>query len=173
VIPLPMLTAALPSWWKWIAVALLAVALYGAGFVRGIEHDADRHAEEMAQIAAAGAAQEARTAATINAQKQVTEDTRNGYSQALDALHRYYARPRRVSGDAAGGGQVPTVPETSGGVDARPADSGSGAAGTASAEPDEIGGQCDVIVERCAVTTLRYLWLREWALRQQEEAGHE
>ena len=35
-IPIPML-AAVPGWGKWLAAAVLAAALYGAGFVRGIE----------------------------------------------------------------------------------------------------------------------------------------
>lgn len=161
-IPIPML-AAVPGWGKWLAAAVLAAALYGAGFVRGIEHEADRHAEEIRQIAVAGAAQEARTEAQIKDQKRITEETRDGYSQALDALHRHYARARGVPGYAAGGGQVSAVPDAAGGVDARPADAGPGSAGAAPAETD-VG--C-VSREAAAATTMMFLWLRDWVERHE------
>lgn len=152
-----LLTAVVPGWAKWAAIALTALALVAFGYVRGIDHAEDRHAVFVAGVAKAGAEQAARTGATIRKQRQLTEDTRNGYAQGLDALHRYYAgRLRQQPGP--GGCAMPAVPGAAAGTDARPADAGSGAG-----EHQAAG---DDLMERCAQTTLQFLTLRQWVAGQ-------
>lgn len=148
------LVRALPAWAMWAAFAALVAGAFGAGWIRGVDHAEDRHASFVAQVARAGAEQAARTESTIRAHKQLTEDTRNGYAQALDVLHAHYAG--RVRNAGAGGGPVPAVPQAAAEPAARPADPGLGAPGGAP-ESQESG-----LMVRCAETTLMFLFLRSW-----------
>lgn len=146
----------IPYWAKWALVAVLALACVAFGWVKGVDHAEDRHATFVAQVATLGAEQAARTGAIIRNQARLTEDTRNGYAQSLDALHKYYAGRMRDQ-SRPGGGALPAVPNPSGGTDARPTDPGAGPPG----DPEE-----DQVARRCAETTLMLLTLQAWVAKQ-------
>lgn len=148
------LLGAIPRLWLLVAAVALCAACFGVGWVSGIDHAEDRHAAFVAGVAAEGAKQAAKTGAIIRDQARLTEETRNGYAQALDALHAHYAG--RLRSARPGGGPVPPADQGPGGTSRRPADPGPGAAES----PAEAQGD-DGLRERCAVTTLRFLFLRD------------
>lgn len=152
-IPLSIL-GAIPRPWMLVSVVALCAAGFGAGWIQGVDHAEDRHAAFVAGVAEAGAKQAAKTGAIIKDQQRLTEETRHGYAQALDALHAYYAG--RVRGPSPGGCPVPAADPGAEGTAGRPADPGPRAAESA---PETQGD--DALRERCAVTTLRFLYLRD------------
>ena len=106
---------------------------------------ADDYEAKIAKIhtAYAGAQEATVQAVTQSTKERVTND----YESKISALHRYYGDAvDRVFHAGSSGSRVPSVPATSCGVDARPADNG--------------------LAERCAVTTQEYISLREWVQKQ-------
>lgn len=140
------------------AVAGLALALYGAGYLQGRlvgQRELDAYKQE---VAVAAAQQATITAAKISQQKQITQETADAYAQNMDALRLLYER--RLRSHPVRPGAVPAVPGTPGVPDAGPADPGPGAGDVAAED------QCLELKRDAALTTLQLLSLQGWVQHQ-------
>lgn len=155
------MTGLIPWPYRLLALTLLAAALFGAGWVKGMQHGAADHAEFAARVAALGDAAEARTRATVRRQAAITTDTETTYAQGSADLRRLHG-PGRLRGQAHFGGiKLPTVPISPGQSDGPTADAGPGAAESA---PDTDA--CAGLRSDAAVTTRQLLFLQDWVERQ-------
>ena len=112
----------IPWPYRLLALALLAAALFGAGWVKGMQYGADDHAEFADRVAAQGEAAEARTRATVRRQAAITTDTETTYAQGSTDLRRLHG-PGRLRGQAHFDGlKLPAVPDPAAEPDAAAAD---------------------------------------------------
>lgn len=106
-IPLP------PILTRWLVVAAVVLAAFGAGWLKGAAHEAAKAAAFMAGTEALGHAAEAHTARVEAAQRQNLERINHALTQDLKtagdvAVRNYAARnPRWVCNTGAGGGALP------------------------------------------------------------------
>lgn len=155
--------------WRWAAIALVGLALYGTGRIQQKLNDEQALESYKGTVATAAAVQTQKTAAKELQQKQVTEDVTHGWNEAVLAVRR--DADRRVAAERMrhAAGSVSPVPEVSGGaggVQAAPPhvgpDAGSGASplngGVTQSDPLEV---------RCAVTTFVCARMQEWLLNQE------
>lgn len=154
----------IPWPYRLLALALLAAALFGAGWVKGMQYGADDHAEFAARVAAQGEAAEARTRATVRRQAAITTDTETTYAQGSTDLRRLHG-PGRLRGQAHFDGlKLPAVPDPAAEPDAAAADAGPGAA-----EPAPDADACAGLRSDAAMTTRQLLFLQGWV--EQQAAG--
>lgn len=155
------MTRLIPCPYRLLAMALLAAALFGAGWVKGMQHGAADHAEFAARVAALGDAAEARTRATVRRQAAITTHTETTYAQGSTDLRRLHG-PGRLRGEAPFGGvKLPALPDPAGQSDGPAADAGPGAV-----EPAPDGDACAGLRSDAAVTTRQLLFLQGWVERQ-------
>ena len=154
----------IPWPYRLLALALLAAALFGAGWVKGMQHGAADHAEFAARVAAQGEAAEARTRVTVRRQAAITTDTETTYAQGSTDLRRLHG-PGRLRGQAHFDGlKLPAVPDPAAEPDAAAADAGPGAA-----EPAPDADACAGLRSDAAMTTRQLLFLQGWV--EQQAAG--
>ena len=154
----------IPWPYRLLALALLAAALFGAGWVKGMQYGADDHAEFAARVAAQGEAAEARTHATVRRQAAITTDTETTYVQGSTDLLRLHG-PGRLRGQAHFAGvKLPALPDPAAEPDAAAADAGPGAA-----EPAPDADACAGLRSDAAMTTRQLLFLQGWV--EQQAAG--
>ncbi|MFA7278650.1 MAG: hypothetical protein WC100_00980 [Sterolibacterium sp.] len=146
---------------RWLVIAALAVAVWGYGYVSGLQHEADRHANFASQVAALGAAQGARTKATVRIQKSVTQQTEAQYVQGDPTLRGLYGPGRLLKQPDLGSLKLSALSLTAGEPDAGATDPRPGAGPSAAGEDACAGLKSDA-----AVTTRMLLFLQDWADRQ-------
>lgn len=155
------MTGLIPWPYRLLAMVLLAAALFGAGWVKGMQHGAADHAEFAARVAALGDAAEARTSATVRRQTAITNDTETTYAQGSTDLRRLHG-PGRLRGQSHFGGvKLPAIPDPARQPDGPAADAGPGAV-----EPAPDGDACAGLRSDAAVTTRQLLFLQGWVERQ-------
>lgn len=126
----------------WYAIAALLVTnAFSFGMWR---YDAN----QLDQLAAIKSVEDAQYAKTIEQQKQITEDTTNGWKAALDSVRQYNARRVLPKPTEAGGVSYPASS-----VDATNAD--------AIPSPARVA-------EDCSYTTLTANQLQDWVQKQQQ-----
>lgn len=159
------MTRLIPWPYRLLALALLAAALFGAGWVKGMQHGAAEHAEFAARVAALGDAAEARTRATVRRQAAITTHTETTYAQGSTDLRRLHG-PGRLRGQAHFGGvKLPALPDPARQSDGPAADAGLGAA-----DPAPDGDACAGLRSDAAMTTRQLLFLQGWVERMQDES---
>lgn len=146
---------------RWLVIAGLAIAIWAYGYVSGLQHEADRHANFASQVSALGAGQEVRTKATVHAQKSVTQQTEAQYVQGDSALRGLYGPGRMLQQPDFSSLKLSAFPFAAGKPDAGPADP---RPSTASSAPGEDA--CAALKSDAAVTTRMLLFLQDWADRQ-------
>jgi len=95
---------AVPVLYRWIAIALLAVALFGYGYVKGARHVQDKYDAFVSQVEAEGRIAQERAAERTRAAERATKEVSDGYAETLTAvrndydkrLRDAYSRARRV-----------------------------------------------------------------------------
>lgn len=127
----------IPTLWYAMAVLLVSNAITGVLW-RSTAHDL-----AILELKGEVAAEQAKAA--VKEQKQITEDTTNGWKAALDSSRTDWAQRLRLAGVRA----VPPVSGPPGGVD-----------GLA---PDALA-----LAPQCAETTLAYEKLQAWAKMQRD-----
>lgn len=142
---LDKLLTAVPGLYRILAIAGLAVALFGFGYYKGASHVQAELDAFQAQTEAAGVAQANHTALVVKEQKQTTQEVTNVYKARLDALNARYGR---LHPSGSGSGSLPTIPSSSCGADA------------AAAYTSFVGD--------CAATTLMLESLQDWIRKQQD-----
>lgn len=121
----------------WYAIAALALSNLFTGYM----WQQDAHKLEIVKLTSEVAA--AASEATIKAQKQITEDTKNGWKAALDVTNDSWAKRLRLANVQ----PMPGISGPTGGVDGLPTDS-------------------LALAARCAETTLQLKTLQNWVHRQ-------
>lgn len=155
------MTRLIPWPYRLLAMALLAAALFGAGWVKGMQHGAADHAEFSARVAALGDAAEARTRATVRRQTAITNDTETTYAKGSTDLLRLHGPGRLRWQSHFGGVKLPALPDPARQPDGPAADAGPGAA-----EPAPDTDACAGLRSDAAVTTRQLLFLQGWVERQ-------
>lgn len=159
------MTRLIPWPYRLLSLVLLAAALFGAGWVKGMQHGAAEHAEFAARVAALGDAAEARTRATVRRQTAITNDTETTYAQGSTDLLRLHG-PGRLRGQTHFGGvKLPPLPDPARQPDDPAADAGPGAA-----EPAPDVDACAGLRSDAAMTTRQLLFLQGWVERQAASA---
>lgn len=159
------MTGLIPWPYRLLAMALLAAALFGAGWVKGMQHGATEHAEFAARVAALGDAAEARTRATMRRQAAITTHTETTYAQGSTDLRRLHG-PGRLRGQPHFGGvKLPAIPDPARQPDDPAADPRPG-----SAEPAPDADACAGLRSDAAVTTRQLLFLQGWVEQMQDAA---
>lgn len=177
------LTDIIPVPYRWLALAGLLLAGVGTGFVLGVEHEADRNAPQLSQIAATGAAQTATARAETARKVENNQENSNGYQSAAahlvarleQSMANQPSQPG-VGGPAAPAGalvglRLPAaagsssgMPDHAGarsGLDAATAQPGADGAGGTAAEPGDI----KALIRNAAADALQVLWLQDYVLR--------
>jgi hypothetical protein len=128
-----------------IAAIAIAIALsYWAGYDRM----RDKHLLFVAEVKAAGEAQEAANKSAVEIAEVITEGVKDEYETRIAALRRQYAG--RVQQCGTSSGQVSTVSKSSNGTDGTPAD------------PEFVG--------KCAETTAQLVALQKWVKLNMERS---
>jgi len=73
----------IPWWARLLAVSGLCVALWGWGYIKGLNVGEEKLDAYRLEVATAAAKQDAHTSVVIQQQKRITEDTANDYDTAL------------------------------------------------------------------------------------------
>lgn len=131
----------------------------GIGYVKGMQHESDRHAQFRAEVAATSAKLQAENAARLREAEQATRDAAAQSDVAIAGLAAgYHSRLNRVRREAAS--NCATVPATSSAA-AKP----DGAAADPRPDPGTFEAACQRLESDCARTTLTTIWLQDWVLR--------
>lgn len=163
IVPLTLVRA-LPALWMWLALAALIVAAGGAGYVRGIRSEADRHAEYIEQITAANGKLEAENARIKRESKRIDAETAAGWAAAVDRQRRTPAV--RVRGADCSPATLRAVPGRTGSAEPAAGERGSGPGRDA---PQEVPvEQCESRLNRAVEDAARVMWLLDWAAKQRE-----
>lgn len=154
----------LPALWMWLALAALIVAAGGAGYVRGIRSEADRHAEYIEQITAASTKLEAENARIKRESKRITMETAAGWAAAVDRQRR--TPTVRVLGADCSPATLPAIPGSTGIPEPAAVERGPGPGRDA---PQEIPvEQCESRLNRAVEDAAQVMWLLDWAASQRE-----
>lgn len=146
----------IPWWGRILAIAALATALCGYGWLKGREGAEKQLAVFQARVEAAGQAQGAHTAQVIKTQKGITDEISTDYAGKLAALRTHYVAGVPVP--RPGGGIVPTLSCAPAVADA----------GTPNPVPVAAVSQADFdeLAGRAAETTLMLVGLQAWVSGQ-------
>lgn len=178
------LTDIIPAPYRWAAFSGLLLAGVGAGFVLGIEYEADRHATQLSQIAAAGAAQTATAHAETARKAENNQENSNGYtSAAAHLVARFERQPlaNQPGQPGAGSPAAPAgalvglrLPAAAGGSSGMPDHTGArSGADAAAAQPGADGaggtagdsGDVKALTRNAAADALQVLWLQDYVAR--------
>ena len=134
------------------------------------KHDTSKYAKTLAEIKATGTAQINHTALVIAKQKDITNETANGYAAGLIALRSFYDNKLR---ERARSGQVPSISQSAPGPHESTANSGLATQVTTALIPSAAkrtdplsAANGDALPELCAETTLQLISLQSWINKQ-------
>jgi hypothetical protein len=131
---------------KIAAIAIALVLAYWGGYDRM----RDKHLLFVAEVKAAGEAQEAANKSAVEIAEVISEGVRDEYEVKIAALRAKYAGAGRVQQCGTSSGKVPAV--------SKPTSSTNGA-------PDDLG-----LIGNCALETAKLVALQKWITQQQEHA---
>lgn len=159
---------AIPSIYGLLAIGALIVAAAGFGYVKGVQHESDRHADFRAAVETAQAHAEAAARLRAERERQVHADTAAGWSAAV-LWHRAHSRIVRVQQPASGcDGEVSGVPAAPSESAARPTeprlDPEQHAALTVSV------AECEQRLNNAVMDAAQVMHLANW-IKQQHEAS--
>ena len=150
-----LVSYAVPTAWKWAALAALLVAAAAFGWTQGVSHEQKARSNEKAAQAVVIVRQATKVAAITEAQSNVTQETDRNVQDRIDAVHRYYSSRLREQPSAVRPGTMPAASVAAGDPSATIADAGPVAGGLRA----ESWGQ---LAERCAVTTVVAQGWQDW-----------
>jgi hypothetical protein len=130
-----------------IAAAVIAL---GIAYWAGYDRMRDKHLLFVAEVKAAGEAQEAANKSAIEIAEVISEGVRDEYEVKIAALRTKYAGAGRVQQCSTSSGKVPAV--------SKPSGSTNGAS-------DDMG-----VIGNCALETAKLVALQKWITQQQEHA---
>ena len=130
-------------------IAAIAIAL-GIAYWAGYDRMRDKHLLFVAEVKAAGEAQEAANKSAIEIAEVISEGVRDEYEVKIAALRTKYAGAGRVQQCGTSSGKVPAV--------SKPSGSTNGAS-------DDMG-----VIGNCALETAKLVALQKWITQQQEHA---
>lgn len=123
-----------PFWYRWAAIGVLVIAVWGHGYVKGGEAAEEKLEATKAAIQAQRDRDALRSAKKVIHDKEVLSETVSDFHQNISAINAYWLRQRKA---AAG---MPANPAPSNGIATRCADS-------------IPLGQYQELEQACAVTT--------------------
>jgi hypothetical protein len=154
---------AIPTQYMLLGMAALVAASMGFGYVKGMNHEADRHTEYVRQVTEANARLEAENARIKRETKRINKETTAGWAAAVDHLRR---NPVSVRGAACGAAKSATVSTSAGRPEPDAAERGLGAG---LSTPIEIPAeQCETRLNAAARDAAQVMWLLDWAAAQRE-----
>lgn len=139
-----------PLWWRWAAIGLLILAVWGHGYVKGGEAAEEKLEATKASIQAERDREALRSAQKVIQQKEITQDVTIEYEDTIRAIRAHYDQRLRNAKASPG---VPALSHATAQLDAGAADCRS------SAEYIELEG-------RAAETTGQLMDLQGWIARQ-------
>lgn len=122
---MPGFLALVPAWaWRWLAIVGVAIALYGAGYVRGFLHEEHKFAAYQATVDELGKEAAKRAAERKAQQDKTTKEIKDAAASDVADINAYYdAHPKLVRVPARCGG-VPAPTDSPGRADAAPGQPG-------------------------------------------------
>ena len=157
------LVRAIPTQYMLLGIAALVAASAGFGYVKGIDHEADRHTEYVRQVTEANAKMEAENARIKRETKRINKETTAGWAAAVDHLRR---NPVSVRGADCGAAESAAVSASAGRPEPDAAERG---LGTGSGAPIEIPAeQCEARLNNAVNDAAQVMWLLDWAAAQRE-----
>lgn len=157
------LVRAIPTPYMLLGMAALVAASVGFGYVKGIDHEADRHTEYVRQVTEANARLEAENARIKRETKRINKETTAGWAAAVDHLRR---NPVRVQRTDCGAAESVAVSASAGQPERDAAERGLGAG---LSTPIEIPAeQCEYRLNAAARDAAQVMWLLDWAAGQRE-----
>jgi hypothetical protein len=157
------LVRAIPTQYMLLGIAALVAASAGFGYVKGMNHEADRHTEYVRQVTEANARLEAENARIKRETKRINKETTAGWAAAVDHLRSNPVRVRRADCGAATSAAVST---SAGRPEPDAAERGLGAG---LSTPIEIPAeQCEARLNAAARDAAQVMWLLDWAAAQRE-----
>lgn len=149
------LLSLVPLPYRLLMLVGLALAAGGFCYVKGLTHSEAEHAKFVATVQAAGEAQNAKTAVTIKAQKQINLETSDETTQLRTRLSAALAAGR-VPRINSGGIKLPSVPGVAGSV------------APATAQPGACPAGNTTLSDNAAQDALTILLLQKWVDDQAE-----
>jgi hypothetical protein len=157
------LVRAIPTQYMLLGMAALVAASVGVGYVKGMNHEADRHTEYVRQVTEANARLEAENARIKRETTRINQETTAGWAAAVDHLRR---NPVRVRGADCGAAKSVAVSSSAGQPQQDAAERGLGAG---LSTPIEIPAeQCEARLNAAARDAAQVMWLLDWAAAQRE-----
>jgi hypothetical protein len=153
------LARAIPAPWMLAGLAVLVVASAGFGYLKGIDHESDRHAQYRADIAAENARLEAEARRVKRESEQASRDAAAGWSAAVD-YWRGHPRLVRVPGPAGSPACLRPVSAPSGRLapDARQPGLGAGPDAPVAVSVAE----CESRLNAAVMDAAQVMWLLNW-----------
>ena len=150
---------AIPTPYMLMGIAALIVAAVGFGYVKGINHEADRHTEYVRQVTEANAKLEAENARIKRETKRINQETTTGWAAAVDHLR---SRPAiRVRGADCHPAESRTLPASPRESESDARERGLGAERSETTEiPFE---QCAARLNNAVKDAAQVMWLLDWA----------
>lgn len=159
---------AVPSIYGLLALGALVVASAGFGYVKGVQHESDRHADYRAAVETAQAHAEAAARLRAERERRILEDTARDWAAVLDHVS---SRPPvvRVQQPASGcDGEVSGVPAAPSESAARPAEP--------RLDPEQHAAlavsvaECEQRLNNAVMDAAQVMHLANW-IKQQHEAS--
>lgn len=139
-----------PTLVKWGGIALAVLAVFGFGYYKGYANQKEKFDTYKAEVKAVAAAQEEKTQQIEIKNQKLIKETKDAYNTQLANLRTYYGMRYNK-----GGGTMPQVPYTPGGVD--------------DYSPDNIP-PTPILAGQCAETTLTLIALQSFIRQAQTNA---
>ena len=158
------LVRAIPTQYMLLGMAALIAASVGFGYVKGVNHEADRHTEYVRQVTEANARLEADNARIKRETKRINQETTTGWAAAVDHLR---SRPAiRVRGADCHPAESRALPASPRDPESDARERGSSAQRSA---PTEIPlEQCEARLNNAVKDAAQVMWLLDWAAGQRE-----
>lgn len=136
-----------PFWYRWAAIGLLVIAVWGHGYVRGREAGQEKVEQITEQIQLARDQQALQTAQKVIADKEKLNHVVEDFHGNLSALNAYWLRHKATAVVPAN----PTAPT-----------------GTPVGQPDAVSpGSCAELEQACAITTAMFNACRDGWIGQE------
>lgn len=140
-----------------IAAGVAAVLIAGGAYYKGREAGMEKYHAYKTEVAAASAIIAADNARIIREAEERSRELAAGYAASSRELHdSYNSRLRRATSNCA---TSAIVAGAAAGTDGRPSNNRPVEAAPTAPGYEDI---CERLEKDCAVTTLRFVWLREW-----------
>lgn len=140
-----------PFWYRWAAIGILIVAVWGHGYVNGGEAAEEKLEATKASIQAERDREALRSAQKVIHDKEVLSETVSDFHSNIAAINAYWLRQ----------------PKTSAGMSSHPAVAERTPPGCANAESAERDAEVTRLKYECAVTTAMFNACRDGWIKQE------